>query len=73
MPKDKAPSMSGTLVLETGMEKLHVFPTFQVGFRIMGVALSGLKIDKLDIKSQSSRLHKGFRALTKGGEFQVRS
>ncbi|KAL1564426.1 AP-3 complex subunit mu [Salvia divinorum] len=73
MPKDKAPSMSGTLVLETGMERLHVFPTFQVGFRIMGVALSGLKIDKLDLKNPLSRPHKGFRALTRGGEFQVRS
>ncbi|XP_042009367.1 AP-3 complex subunit mu-like isoform X2 [Salvia splendens] len=73
MPKDKAPSMSGTLVLETGMERLHVFPTFQVAFRIMGVALSGLKIDKLDLKNPLSRPHKGFRALTRGGEFQVRS
>ncbi|XP_047945012.1 AP-3 complex subunit mu-like isoform X1 [Salvia hispanica] len=73
MPKDKAPSMSGTLVLETGMDRLHVFPTFQVGFRIMGVALSGLKIDKLDLKNPLSRPHKGFRALTRGGEFQVRS
>ncbi|XP_057792098.1 AP-3 complex subunit mu isoform X2 [Salvia miltiorrhiza] len=73
MPKDKAPSMSGTLVLETGMDRLHVFPTFQVSFRIMGVALSGLKIDKLDLKNPLSRPHKGFRALTRGGEFQVRS
>lgn len=73
MPKDKAPSMSGTLVLETGTERLQVFPTFQVGFKIMGVALSGLKIDKLDINSPLVRPHKGFRALTKGGEFQVRS
>ncbi|XP_042058597.1 AP-3 complex subunit mu-like isoform X2 [Salvia splendens] len=73
MPKDKAPSMSGTLVLESGMDRLHVFPTFKVGFRIMGVALSGLKIDKLDLKNPLSRPHKGFRALTKGGEFEVRS
>ncbi|KAH6819022.1 Clathrin adaptor complexes medium subunit family protein [Perilla frutescens var. frutescens] len=73
MPKDKAPNMSGTLALETGIERLHVFPTFQVGFRIMGVALSGLKIDKLDLKNLPFRPHKGFRALTKGGEFQVRS
>ncbi|KAL6517867.1 AP-3 complex subunit mu [Orobanche minor] len=73
IPKDKAPSMSGTLVLETGMERLHVFPTLQVGFRIMGVALSGLKIDKLDILNLSSRPYKGFRAVTRAGEFQVRS
>uniref|UniRef100_A0A2N9FFG7 MHD domain-containing protein n=1 Tax=Fagus sylvatica TaxID=28930 RepID=A0A2N9FFG7_FAGSY len=73
IPKDKAPSMSGTLVLETGLERLHVFPTFQVSFRIMGVALSGLQIDKLDLKNLPNRPYKGFRALTRAGEFEVRS
>ncbi|XP_054800548.1 AP-3 complex subunit mu [Prosopis cineraria] len=73
IPKDKAPSMSGTLVLENGLERLHVFPTFRVGFRIMGVALSGLQIDKLDLKSVPYRFYKGFRALTRAGEFEVRS
>ncbi|KAL6964621.1 AP-3 complex subunit mu [Sarracenia purpurea var. burkii] len=72
IPKDKAPSMSGTLVLETGLERLHVFPTFQVSFRIMGVALSGLQIDKLDMKNLPTRPYKGFRALTRAGEFEVR-
>ncbi|TKY61578.1 AP-3 complex subunit mu [Spatholobus suberectus] len=73
IPKDKAPSMSGTLVLESGLERLHVFPTFQVGFKIMGVALSGLQIDKLDLKTVPYRFYKGFRALTRAGEFEVRS
>ncbi|TKY52331.1 AP-3 complex subunit mu [Spatholobus suberectus] len=71
IPKDKAPSMSGTLVIETGLERLHVFPTFQVGFRIMGVALSGLQIDKLDLKTIPNRFYKGFRALTRAGEFEL--
>jgi len=65
--------MSGTFVIETGLERLHVFPTFQVGFRIMGVALSGLQIDKLDLKTVPNRFYKGFRALTRAGEFEVRS
>ncbi|MED6137785.1 AP-3 complex subunit mu [Stylosanthes scabra] len=73
IPKDKAPSMSGTMVLETGLERLHVFPTFRVGFKIMGVALSGLQIDKLDLKTVPYRFYKGFRAVTRAGEFEVRS
>ncbi|KAL5582640.1 hypothetical protein UlMin_015082 [Ulmus minor] len=73
IPKDKTPSMSGTFVLETGLERLHVFPTFQVGFRIMGIALSGVKIDKLDLKNLPNRPYKGFRALTRAGDFEVRS
>lgn len=60
-------------MIETGLERLHVFPTFQVGFRIMGVALSGLQIDKLDLKTVPYRFYKGFRALTRAGEFEVRS
>ncbi|XP_042488601.1 AP-3 complex subunit mu isoform X2 [Macadamia integrifolia] len=71
IPKDKAPSMSGTLVLESGLERLHVFPTFRVDFKIMGVALSGLQIDKLDLKNLPSPPYKGFRALTRAGEFEV--
>lgn len=73
IPKDKTPSVSGTLVLESGLERLQVFPTFQVGFRIMAVALSGLQIDKLDLKTVPARFYKGFRALTRAGEFEVRS
>lgn len=73
IPKDKAPSLSGTMVLETGLETLRVFPTFQVGFRIMGVALSGLQIDKLDLQNVPNRLYKGFRAVTRAGEYEVRS
>lgn len=73
IPKDKAPSLSGTMVLETGLETLRVFPTFQVEFRIMGVALSGLQIDKLDLQNVPNRLYKGFRAVTRAGEYEVRS
>ncbi|CDP20927.1 unnamed protein product [Coffea canephora] len=73
LPKDKAPSLSGTLVLAAGLERLPVFPTFQVGFRVMGIALSGLQMDKLDFKNLPSRPYKGFRGLTRAGEYQVRS
>nr|GMD96675.1 AP-3 complex subunit mu [Ipomoea batatas] len=73
IPKDKSPSLSGTLVLESGLKRLHVFPTFRVGFKIMGTALSGLKIDKLDIRNLPTCPYKGFRALTRAGEYQVNS
>lgn len=73
IPKDKAPSMTGTMVLETGLERLKVCPSFKVGFKINGVALSGLRIDKLDLKNVPTRPYKGFRALTQAGEYEVRS
>lgn len=73
IPKDKSPSLSGDLILEAGLERLHVFPVFKVGFKIMGVALSGMKIDKLELKNVPSPPYKGFRALTRAGEYQIRS
>lgn len=73
VPKDKSPSLSGNLVLEAGQDKLHVFPVFRVGFRIMGVAFSGLQIYKLDVKNTPSEPYKGFRALTRSGDYEVRA
>lgn len=73
MPKDKSPSLTGNLHLEAGLEKLHVFPVIQAEFKIMGVALSGLQIDKLSLGNLQSPPYKGFRALTRSGEYEVRS
>ncbi|KAK1294715.1 hypothetical protein QJS10_CPA16g01709 [Acorus calamus] len=73
IPKDKAPSLSGTLQLESGVDRLRAFPVFQVSFKIMGVALSGLQIDKLDYKNLPNPPYKGFRALTRSGEYEIRS
>ncbi|XP_021733195.1 AP-3 complex subunit mu-like isoform X2 [Chenopodium quinoa] len=42
-------------------------------FRIMGIALSGLKIDKLEVSNVENRPFKGFKALTRAWEYQVRS
>lgn len=73
IPKDKSPSLTGTLVLEKGMERLHVFPTFRVGFKIVGVALSGLQIGKLDISNLPNPSNKLFRFRTCAGKFEARS
>ncbi|XP_078172127.1 clathrin adaptor complexes medium subunit family protein [Carex rostrata] len=73
IPKDKLPCLSGNLVLEPGMERLHVAPTFQVKFKIMGVALSGLQIDKLEVKTAAANPYKGFRAQTQAGDYEFRS
>ncbi|CAN6468939.1 unnamed protein product [Victoria cruziana] len=72
IPKDKGPSLSGTLRLAAGLDRMRVFPTFVVGFKIMGVALSGLQIDKLELLNVPYRPYKGFRALTRAGIYEVR-
>ncbi|KAL9271076.1 AP-3 complex subunit mu-like protein [Drosera capensis] len=73
IPKDKAPCLTGALMLVEGMERLNVYPTFRVDFKIMGIALSGLKIDKMEVKNVANRPYKGFRAQTRAGQYQIRS
>jgi AP-3 complex subunit mu len=73
IPKDKAPALSGNLRLEEGLAQLHALSTFQVRFTIMGVALSGLQIDKLDVKNTLNAPYKSFRAQTQAGKYEVRS
>ncbi|KMZ56679.1 AP-3 complex subunit mu-2 [Zostera marina] len=74
MPKDKSPCLSGTLVLNPGVKRLRVFPVFRIGFKIMGIALSHLQVDMLNIKNTgSSTPYKGFKAQTSAGDYQVRS
>ncbi|KAJ3676025.1 hypothetical protein LUZ60_003437 [Juncus effusus] len=73
IPKDKSPSLTGHLMLEPGLDKLRSYPNLQVKFKIMGVALSGLQIDKLDVKNTPANPYKGFRAQTQAGEFEIRS
>lgn len=73
IPKDKAPCLNGKLQLEAGLERLREYPTFLVGFKIMGVALSGLRSDKVDINRVDYTGYKGFRAVTRAGNYEIRS
>eukprot|EP01018_Ginkgo_biloba_P026108 Gb_25738 [translate_table: standard] len=73
IPKDKAPCLTGTLQLEGGVDRLQEYPTLLVGFKIMGVALSGLKIDKLELHNAVYRPYKGFRAFTQAASYEIRT
>ncbi|XP_024379655.1 AP-3 complex subunit mu isoform X2 [Physcomitrium patens] len=73
IPKDKAPCLSGKLQLEAGLERLREYPTFLVGFKIMGVALSGLRSDRVDINRVDYSAYRGFRAVTRAGNYEIRS
>ncbi|KAI5061115.1 hypothetical protein GOP47_0023620 [Adiantum capillus-veneris] len=73
IPKDKSPCLSGTLHLEKGVEQLQEFPTLLVGFKIMGVAMSGLRIDKTDVQNVAYNAYKGFRAVSRAASYEVRT
>ncbi|KAG6541595.1 hypothetical protein Mapa_016988 [Marchantia paleacea] len=73
IPKDKSPCLTGSVNLEAGLDRLHEFPTILVGFKIMGVALSGLKVEKLEYDNIGYRVYKGFRAVTKATCYEIRT
>ncbi|CAM6061139.1 unnamed protein product [Sphagnum tenellum] len=73
IPKDKAPCLTGKLHLAKGLDRLHEYPTLLVGFKIMGVALSGFRNDKVDIEHVDYRSFKGFRALTRAACYEIRT
>lgn len=73
IPKDKSPCLCGTMQLEKGSEQLQEFPTLLVGFKIMGVAMSGLKIDKTDCQNVSYHPYKGFRAVSRAASYEIRT
>ena len=73
IPKDKSPCLSGTMQLEKGLEHLQEFPTLLVAFKIMGVAMSGLKIDKTEVRNVSYNPYKGFRAVSRAASYEIRT
>lgn len=57
--------MSGTAVIET--------PPISLRFRINQLAVSGLKVNRLDMYGEKYKPFKGVKYITKAGKFQVRT
>jgi len=47
-------------------------PTISVGFVISQMAISGLKVSRLDLFGEKYKPFKGVKYMTKAGRFQVR-
>ena len=47
-------------------------PTISVGFIISQMAISGLKVSRLDLFGEKYKPFKGVKYITKAGRFQVR-
>lgn len=58
-------SVSGTAAVET--------PPITVKFKINQLAVSGLKVNRLDMYGEKYKPFKGVKYITKAGKFQVRT
>jgi len=68
----KLPNIRGTVNLVTGAQPDGTNPTINVSFTISQMAVSGLKVNRLDMYGEKYKPFKGVKYITKAGRFQVR-
>ncbi|KAG8434954.1 hypothetical protein GDO86_013062 [Hymenochirus boettgeri] len=69
----KLPCLKGTISLQTGVLKPEENPSLNIDFKIQQSAISGLKVNRLDMYGEKYKPFKGVKYLTKAGKFQVRT
>uniref|UniRef100_A0AAR2LQ85 MHD domain-containing protein n=1 Tax=Pygocentrus nattereri TaxID=42514 RepID=A0AAR2LQ85_PYGNA len=69
----KLPSLKGTMSLQAGASKPDENPTINIQFKIQQLAISGLKVNRLDMYGEKYKPFKGIKYMTKAGKFQVRT
>uniref|UniRef100_A0A674N4G2 Adaptor related protein complex 3 subunit mu 1 n=1 Tax=Takifugu rubripes TaxID=31033 RepID=A0A674N4G2_TAKRU len=69
----KLPNLRGTLTTQSGVPKPEDNPSIQIGLKIQQLAISGLKVNRLDMYGEKYKPFKGVKYLTKAGKFQVRT
>uniref|UniRef100_A0A674AQW2 Adaptor related protein complex 3 subunit mu 2 n=1 Tax=Salmo trutta TaxID=8032 RepID=A0A674AQW2_SALTR len=69
----KLPSLKGSMSLQAGASKPDENPTINIQFKIQQSALSGLKVNRLDMYGEKYKPFKGIKYMTKAGKFQVRT
>ncbi|XP_053212606.1 AP-3 complex subunit mu-1-like [Panonychus citri] len=69
----KSPFVRGTINLQSGSPLPDSNPTILVKFTISQFAISGLKVNRLDMYGEKYKPFKGVKYVSKAGNFQVRT
>lgn len=69
----KLPNLKGSVFLQSGAPKPEENPSLNMNFKIQQFAISGLKVNRLDMFGERYKPFKGVKYLTKAGKFQVRT
>uniref|UniRef100_A0A3Q3MR08 AP-3 complex subunit mu-1 n=1 Tax=Labrus bergylta TaxID=56723 RepID=A0A3Q3MR08_9LABR len=69
----KLPNLRGSLSTQVGAPKPEDNPTLNIDLKIQQMAISGLKVSRLDMYGEKYKPFKGVKYLTKAGKFQVRT
>ncbi|KAK5649744.1 hypothetical protein RI129_000773 [Pyrocoelia pectoralis] len=68
----KLPNIRGTVSIATGANTSDINPSINVHFTINQLAISGLKVNRLDMYGEKYKPFKGVKYITKAGRFQIR-
>jgi AP-3 complex subunit mu len=68
----KLPNLRGTINLTSGAPPPDSNPHLNLSFSINQMAVSGLKVSRLDLYGEKYKPFKGVKYVTKAGRFQVR-
>uniref|UniRef100_A0A6G4ZXP3 Putative clathrin-associated protein medium chain n=1 Tax=Rhipicephalus microplus TaxID=6941 RepID=A0A6G4ZXP3_RHIMP len=69
----RLPNLRGSMALQAGAPPPDANPTITVHFTINPLAVSGLKVNRLDMYGEKYKPFKGVKYVTKAGRFQVRT
>lgn len=68
----KLPNIRGSVSVPAGNSTLDSNPSINVQFSISQLAVSGLKVNRLDMYGEKYKPFKGVKYVTKAGKFQIR-
>lgn len=69
----KLPNLKGSLSVQSGAPRPEENPSLMLEFKIQQLAISGLKVNRLDMFGEKYKPFKGVKYLTKAGKFQART
>ncbi|XP_023222903.1 AP-3 complex subunit mu-1-like isoform X2 [Centruroides sculpturatus] len=69
----RMPGIRGTINLQSGLTAPESNPAISLQFMINQLAVSGLKVNRLDMYGEKYKPFKGVKYVTKAGRFQVRT
>lgn len=68
----KLPNLRGSITIQNAAAVTESNPAINVRFTINQLAVSGLKVNRLDMYGEKYKPFKGVKYITKAGKFQIR-
>ncbi|CAF1208573.1 unnamed protein product, partial [Didymodactylos carnosus] len=72
-PSNRLPTLKGNIVLQSGQPMPESNPVLNIRFTLNQTAISGIRVNRVDMYGEKYKPFKGVKYVTKAGRFQVRT